>query len=111
MTFLPAPPLWKAVIIYYAVVCSVFAVIGVFQAGGSPAGALLGFGIVAAAHVLPLARPPEVDPALALIVAAGVCAGLFLVLRIVKGWLRICLVVAGLTTWLVWGFATIASSA
>ena len=111
MTFRPAPPLWKAVIVYYAVVCGLFAVIGVFQAGGSPAGALLGLGIVAAAHVLPLARPPDVDPALALVVAAAVCAGIFLVLRIVKGWLRICFAIAGLTAWLVWGYATIASSA
>lgn len=111
MTLRPAPPLWKAIIVYYAIACGVFASIGIFQAGGSPAGALLGIGILAAAHVLPLARPPDIDPGLALVYAAVACAAVVLALRFIKGWLRIGIVVTGLLAWLVWGFATIASSA
>ena len=111
MTVPAAPQLWKAIVVYYAAICLVFAVVGVVGAGGDPAGALAGLGIVALSHFVPFVRPPEIDPKLFLLLALAFVGLSCAVLWKLSGWARIGVVISILLAWLCWGFVALAISA
>lgn len=111
MTFPAAPQLWKAIVIYYASICVVFAVVGVAGAGGDPTGAVAGLGIAALSHFVPFARPPQIDPKLFLLLALVVTGLGCVALWKLSGWARIGVVISILLAWLCWGFIALAISA
>lgn len=111
MTLRDAPPLWKAVVIYYLAMGLVFAVLGIIGAGGSPAGALAGLGILAVSHFAPLVSPPQIAPVWFLLLLFVLVAVCILALRRLSGWARIGVVVAALLMWLGWGFVVLGMSA
>lgn len=111
MTLPAAPPIWKAIVIYYAAICLVFAIIGVVGAGGDPAGAVVGLGIAALSHFVPFVRPPPIDPRLFLLLAFVVIGLGYVALRKLSGWARIGVVITLLLAWLCWGFVALAISA
>lgn len=106
-----APPLWKAVVVYYAAILAVFAVLGVIGAGGHPAGAVTGIGIVLLSHFVPLAAPPPVAPLAFLAIAAAAIAVLWIALRLLRSWWRIAFVIFVLLAWLGMGLARLGAAA
>lgn len=111
MTSRKAPPLWKAVVIYYAAMCFLFAFLGIVGADGSPAGAVAGLGILAVSHFAPLVPPPQIEPLWVLLLLGAVAALCCLALRLLSGWIRIGVVIGGLLTWLGWGFSVLGMAA